>query len=98
MSDYIKREDAIKAFDGRRGFSEYDFIMWNDEVEERLNSVPAADVVEVVRCKDCRYFRKCDSYFGHDGTEHGLGICYKNESSQTSFMYLDDYCSNAVRI
>ena len=46
MSDYIKREDAIKALEG-----------WKISGEMILATVPSVDVVEVVRCKDCRHFR-----------------------------------------
>ena len=42
MADYIKREDAIRAC-----ISPFDM--------ERIEIIPAADVVEVVRCKDCEY-------------------------------------------
>ena len=47
MSDYIKREDAIKAL--------------HDEPVRYVKAicdVPAADVVEVVRCKDCMWSTK----------------------------------------
>ena len=47
MTDYIKREDAIKALEG-----------WKISGEMILATVPSADVVEVVRCKDCVY-RPC---------------------------------------
>lgn len=46
MSDYIKREDAIKTLEG-----------WKISGEMILATVPSVDVVEVVRCKDCRHFR-----------------------------------------
>lgn len=52
MSDYIKREDAIKAMARGMGIPYTDFI----EVAERcMDDIPTADVVEVVRCKDCIY-------------------------------------------
>ena len=46
MSDYIKREDAIKALEG-----------WKISPIV-LDPVPSADVVEVVRCKDCKHYGK----------------------------------------
>lgn len=52
MSDYIKREDAIKTLEG-----------WKISGEMILATVPSADVVEVVRCKDCEYWddhERCD--------------------------------------
>ena len=50
--DYIKREDAehvIVGFINNPHNQEY--------VKEVLDRIPSADVVEVVRCKDCRYKR-----------------------------------------
>ena len=44
MSDYIKREDAIKALTG----CPVQYVVG-------ICNVPRADVVEVVRCKDCFY-------------------------------------------
>ena len=53
MSDYIKREDAIKAMARGIGIPYTDFI----EVAERcMDDIQNADVVEVVRCKDCKYY------------------------------------------
>ena len=50
MSEYIKREDAIGAL-----LDKYvDYAGLVDSIE----SVPSADVVEVVRCKDCKYYRE----------------------------------------
>ena len=52
MSDYIKREDAIKAMARGIGIPYTDFI---DVAERCMDDIPTADVVEVVRCKDCVY-------------------------------------------
>lgn len=53
MSDYIKREDAIKAF--KRVLDE-DFPYISEETpRERIAAIPSADVVEVIRCKDCKH-------------------------------------------
>jgi len=55
MSDYIKREDAIKAND--------EYVPYQRLGEDRksymdrvLKELPFADVVEVVRCKDCKWY------------------------------------------
>lgn len=58
MADYIKREEAIEAsidgaddYDvGHYGLSREFFI------RAAINDVDAADVVEVVRCRDCKYW------------------------------------------
>ena len=63
MSDYIKRSDFAAALSDllispwamRKGVQETLHLvqdMVNNEVPERMK-MPAADVVEVVRCKDC---------------------------------------------
>lgn len=45
MTDYIRREDALKALYNDYAYAAMDVI-------KRL---PAADVAEVVRCKDCKH-------------------------------------------
>lgn len=45
MSEYIKREDAIQALTD----CPVQYVV-------SLCNVPSADVVEVVRCKDCKYW------------------------------------------
>lgn len=61
MSDYIKRENAVSAF---RRLEDDD---WNQgtmttwarafgEAADMLECATAADVVEVVRCKDCEWY------------------------------------------
>ena len=67
MSDYIKREDAIKTVYKLREY----FKCWdrNDDIaiKNALNAIPAANVVEVVRCKDCK-----SSYYDE---ETGAMLC-----------------------
>ena len=50
MTDYIKREDAINKFIKMSAGNVLD-----DHVLA-LKEIQAADVVEVVRCKDCKYY------------------------------------------
>lgn len=64
-SDLIYREDA-KVFVRHACYKKINPIDYLDEV-------PAADVVEVVRCKDCRFYYKdsdgyemCDNSEGYD--------------------------------
>lgn len=51
MSDYIKREDAIKM----AGNMAEAIPLPKTVVKEVFNRIPPVDVVEVVRCKDCKY-------------------------------------------
>ena len=64
MTDYIKREDAIKAL-------EEDIPITDNPVEviasaiAALEEQPSADVVEVVRCKDCKKYNTDDCMMIH---------------------------------
>jgi len=53
-------------------------------IANSIEAMPSADVVEVVRCKDCRYFNK---------TFPLLHLC--NLSCMK--MEIDDYCSRGER-
>ena len=53
------------------------------------NTIPTADVVEVVRCKDCRYCLESDKTNRIFCTYHGDGIEFE--------AYPNDYCSHGVR-
>ena len=72
MSDYIKREDAIKTLEG-----------WKISGEMILATVPSADVVEVVRCEDCKYFAPLNN------DDHG--VC------DGRVVYHDDFCSDGEK-
>ena len=56
--EYIEREQLKQAFaadtQSIRGWDVDLFDLLMDEIDE----MPTADVVEVVRCKDCKYYRK----------------------------------------
>lgn len=93
---YIEREayskalkDLISDSDGRtnyekgyiRGLATANGILLDE------NQTPAADVVEVVRCKDCAYYK------------NGLCMCGEKETSYATdlFQKPDDYCSYGER-
>ena len=88
MSEYIKREDAIKAYaDIIRSDKDTKLI-----AEMILADVPSADVVEVIRCKDCDFWNKDENILG--------GICDEwsdFEDSIISYTKPDDYCSRGER-
>ena len=59
MSDYIKREDAITALEEWAvNLINPKFIVKEDAICA-LKDIPSADVVEVVRCKDCIHNDQC---------------------------------------
>ena len=63
MSDYIKREDAIKSIKPMVGIWADDgrFYVDYQRVLDIINNELSADVVEVVRCKDCKWYRLYDN-------------------------------------
>lgn len=54
--EYIEREAAKIAFQNMEAGSRVSStLLTPEEFAEYLDDIPAADVVEVVRCKDCKY-------------------------------------------
>ena len=73
MAEYIDRDDAVKAI-----------LKWEDKpcfsflaVARDVMNVSVADVVEVVRCKDCKMANSCS-----DDREMycTLNHCYKDKN------------------
>lgn len=85
MAEYIDREAANLAL-AEQGFD------W-DKAKQALASVPAADVVPVVHCNDCKHFNhermECEneavSTDHEGGAQYSLNFC------------LDDFCSYGER-
>ena len=64
MTDYISREAALKDFEASNAHNPY----WTSQrVKTLLLRQPAADVAEVVRCKDCKHKVRTDA--------NGIVIC-----------------------
>lgn len=66
MAEYFEREAAVKAFnnfDAGRTDSPPCTLLTPEEFAEYLYELPTADVVPVVRCKDC--------------THYDMGVCLK---------------------
>lgn len=74
--EYIERQRAIvDACNSLELYpSEY------AKLEDALNRIPAADVVEAVRCKDCLYSRE---RYGHLECIHG--VSYRNTWNKPDF-------------
>jgi hypothetical protein len=64
VSDYIKREDAIIEIERFGGYLDDDMLYRIKLALNRLNRLPSADVVEVVRCKDCKWLKPYASQYG----------------------------------
>lgn len=59
MDDYIKREDAQRiTAEWLSGYINDDERNVIEHIDIDLGELPPADVVEVVRCKDCKYWKE----------------------------------------
>ena len=79
MSDYIKREDALRAVGAH-------LYMIPIQIYDDISDLPSADVVEVVRCKDCRHNGSID-------TDCPFGW----KDKKFNMPKLNDYCSYGER-
>ena len=96
MSDFINRQDAIYALTEANLKSHMDSVEGGQENRSAIRIImelPTADVVEVVRCKDCKHYRKNISCVGgmHNGCAEWL-----NEGNETEVKEYD-YCSFGER-
>lgn len=92
MNRYIDaelfRKTIIKRFGCVPSLTDYSSNSINDiHLDDALNLIPTADVVEVVRCKDCEYWQDNNGGYPHDECRWG-----KNETPDA-----DDYCSYGER-
>ena len=81
MAEYINREDAKKSLIG------WDTDPTDEEIEYALDNIPTADVVEVVRCRDCRMFVDDKSAL----------TTYCTRECKNLTVKIDDYCSYGER-
>ena len=87
MAEYIEREALIdKTSDILMNGSRYRVVFFDDVI-----LAPAADVVEVVRCRDCEY---CVSD-GDDGDGNKMLHCLN--SSNLGWVNPTDFCSGGKR-
>lgn len=56
-----KLVDVDKVAEAIDWLNEYDFILWN-EIMKCIDKVPEVDAVEVIRCKDCKYYYVYDRH------------------------------------
>lgn len=92
VDDYIKRGDAVNAvadmlafeaeMDYCGTFTSDDFI---DDAKGYFEDIPSADVVPVVRCKDCKHRAEWNGAYGCD-----LDGCFGDR-------YTDGFCDRAER-
>ena len=88
MPEYIEREAVLKHKTLIPGFvGEYVSV-------KNIEETPTADVVEVVRCKDCKYYEPKNSL----GTQ-GICMCGEKEMNYSGefYPYETDFCSYGKR-
>ena len=84
MTDYISRQAAIRAFNGCYNTRDCEEMRsYIHKVADIIKSIPTADVVEVVRCKDCRYWQNYNDVM----------VC----GLTNAMMSISDYCSYGER-
>ena len=81
MAEYIERKKAIKSLTG------WETDPTDEEIEFTIKHIPAADVVEVVRCGECE--RRDKGFVSENDT-----ICCPY---MEAFMRKDDFCSYGER-
>lgn len=87
MSDYIKREDAKRAI--RRNFHDIETRCMINNIINEVAKVSSDNLVEVVRCKDCKYAEVADPEDSQDGY-----IC---QFHRGCIWFSGSYCSWAER-
>ncbi len=91
MSEYIEREAVLKVLPPKCNAGDIYALAYNtclNTIEILIKESPTADVVPVVRCKDCVYWDGL-GYSGRcEGYQNGLMSDYTN---------YDDYCSYGER-
>lgn len=100
LKEYILREDAVAAvmetdphvfltYNKKKEKTDIVVAQITEEVLEEINKIPAADVVEVVRCKDCKY-----AHITMDGECKYCDIWFPDEKE---YMPGDYYCASGER-
>jgi len=84
MTDYIRREDALKGVElFQCGWAEIEAVQ-----ADYIDRLPAADVAPVVRCKDCKYG-------DYDSKPDGAMVCLRTKDG--FWRKETDFCSYGER-
>ena len=94
MSDYIRRDDAVKIAE-KYGLADGSVLGRHsglaDCIASEISDLPAADVAPVVRCENCEYVRPAINV--HTGKRAGIW-CALHDILNVS---PDDYCSRGKK-
>ena len=94
MAKYINRESLIS------NLKEFANEQLTPLIENLIQKQPTADVVEVVRCKDCKYYNKKTGFcLKHSYFKDSDGMsCSPADSRDFTFFNEDDFCSYGERM
>ena len=85
--EYIEREAALTELEDIGSYDD-EPIQTRNSALKIIQNIPAADVVEVVRCKDCKYCKvECGNY-----------CCYVDDYLKMPISHCGDfYCADGER-
>ena len=86
-NQYIEREAAKRELLSWAVCMNHPEYLMRDDALHVIDSIPAADVVEVVRCKDCKYWQDNNDGYPHQECRWGN---YETPDP-------NDYCSYGSR-
>jgi hypothetical protein len=92
MAEYIEKKTAIKILRGEavaRYPSSFYYGLY--AAADEVKQIPAADVAEVVRCKDCKHWSRDGNGYGDDESH-----C-TNPDGLDNYAKADDFCSYGER-
>lgn len=91
--EYIERKKLKQAFStDTQNIRSWDVDLF-DLLMIVIDEAPAADVVEVVRCKDCEY---ASYWYGNDNLKNTTYLCLFAEDEGVK-TFADDFCSRGKR-
>ena len=96
MTDYIRREDALFSLRKAERGGSMTALTRLERAYAEIREMPAADVAEVVRCKDCKYGELYSRNDGRTGVYCKCQIStftYANDHTFTPVRNKDDFCS-----
>ena len=101
MAEYIEREAVLKTspftrYGGNPNAYNDGYLDCAEDAREAVKAIPAADVVEVVRCKDCKYFipDKCLDHTKYPNDLEADGLC----GNIDKYTDEDRFCSSGAKM
>ena len=97
MPEYIDKDkllNAIECIDISNCTDVDDIFI---EIERTIDEQPTADVVEIVRCKDCIFSRELDKYEKKLYLDNCVGCTKHSKSYHSLIMEDNDFCGYGER-